>query len=155
MRIHPMARALAAVCLSGGVLMFAAAPVAAAPPSGASPNIRCASPAPPSWFYPRLRSAARSDASIPDTWGNSADMARIVCYESSYRVHASNGDHWGLGQMTSANIAYYNVSWDHYWNGSANHTIAFYQLLAALRYCKDRYGSPAAGWQHEINYGWW
>jgi len=116
---------------------------------------RCSDTTPPSWFYTRLTNAARSDPNIPDGWGTSHDMARIVCFESSYQVHAENGSYYGLGQLSKANISAANVSWDHYWNGSASHVIAFYQLLAALRYCKQRYGTPADGWAHEVKHGWW
>jgi hypothetical protein len=116
---------------------------------------RCSSTTPPSWFYDIATNAAQDDSSIPDSWGTSLDLARIVCFESSYETHATNGSYYGLGQMSKTNIAAYNVSWDHYWNGSSAHHIAYYQLLAAMRYCKDRYGSPAAGWAHEVNYNWW
>lgn len=124
-------------------------------PGSAHADTRCSNTTPPSWFYTRLTNAANADPNIPNSWGTSYDMARIVCFESSYEVHAQNGSYYGLGQMSKTNIAAENVSWDHYWNGSADHTIAYYQLLAALRYCKDRYGSPANGWAHEVNYGWW
>ncbi|HTZ42256.1 MAG TPA: hypothetical protein VMB79_00205 [Jatrophihabitans sp.] len=124
-------------------------------PGSASAATRCSDTTPPSWFYNRLTNAANDDSSIPNSWGTSYDMARIACFESSYQVHAENGSYYGLGQMSKSLIASENVSWDHYWNGSADHHIGYYQLLAALRYCKERYGSPANAWSHEVNYGWW
>jgi hypothetical protein len=150
-------RILAVVAISIG-LTLAVGPAtanAATSPALKAAATRCSDTTPPSWFYTRLTNAAKADDSIPNSWGTSYDMARIVCFESSYEVHATNGSYYGLGQMSKTNIAAYNVTWDHYWNGSSSHVIAFYQLLAALRYCKDRYGSPAAGWAHEVNYNWW
>ncbi len=116
---------------------------------------RCSDTTPPSWFYDIATNAAQSDSNIPDSWGTSYDLARIVCFESSYQTGAVNGSYYGLGQMSKTNVLAANVTWDHYLNGSSTHHIAFYQLLAAMRYCKSRYGSPAAGWSHEVNYGWW
>jgi len=121
----------------------------------ASAATRCSDTTPPSWFYDIATNAAQSDSNIPDSWGTSYDLARIVCFESSYQTGAVNGSYYGLGQMSKANVLAANVTWDHYLNGSSTHHIAFYQLLAAMRYCKSRYGTPSAGWAHEVNYGWW
>ena len=144
---------LAAVVAMSTVAMSTAA---ALPAQAATPDaMRCSSTTPPSWFYPDLVAAEKADSSIPDSWGKSYDMARIACWESSYLPHASNGDHWGLGQLTKANIATYKVTWDHYWNGSSTHAARYYQIVAMLRYCKARYGTPAKGWAHEVADGWW
>ena len=82
-------------------------------------------------------------------------MARIVCRESDFRPTAQNGQFYGLAQMNQASVSGANVSWSSYVNGTSAHPATYYQLLAAPRYAKSRYGTPYAGWQHEVNYGWW
>lgn len=140
--------------LAVAAVSTAAAGLLPATANAATPDaMRCSSTTPPSWFYSDLVAAEKADRSIPDSWGKSYDMARIACWESSYEPHASNGDHWGLGQLTKSNISTYNVSWDHYWNGSSTHAARYYQIVAMLRYCKARYGTPEKGWAHEVSDG--
>jgi hypothetical protein len=152
-------RVLASIGMLAGVLgaSVAAPPVAAQTSTGPSAAvIRCQNPAPPTWFYPRLQAAANTAGDgVPSSWGSSVNMARIVCWESSFNVNARNGDHYGLGQMLPANIAAARVSFRCYWEGGCDRPKGYHQCLAALRYANQRYGSPAAGWQHIVNHGWW
>jgi hypothetical protein len=144
-----------AVTVTAFLLAITTLSVASATTSVANAATRCSDTTPPSWFYDIATNAAQSDSNIPDSWGTSINLARIVCFESSYQTGAVNGSYYGLGQMSKTNVLAANVTWDHYLNGSSAHHIAFYQLLAAMRYCKSRYGDPATGWAHEVNYGWW
>lgn len=122
----------------------------------ASVAVRCQDPNPPNWFYPRLHAAAHANGdAVPDSWGNSRNMARIVCYESTYRPGAHNGQYYGLGQMSRTNVEAANISWRCYRDGGCAKPRSFHQLLAALRYAKARYGNPAGAWQHIQQHGWW
>lgn len=115
-------------------------------------------PGAPDWFYPHLKDAAdKPDDGVPSSWGDSLPMAKIVCYESNFDQDAYNsgGPYYGLGQMSRTNIDAANVSFSCYWNGGCTKDRRYHQLLAALRYANQRYGSPAAGWDHEKQYGWW
>lgn len=159
MTIRASLRVAAVVALSTITLGLAStnaqASTTAAPSAVRPAATRCSDTVPPSWFYDIATNAAQADGSIPDSWGTDHNLARIVCFESSYQTGAVNGSYYGLGQMSKTNVVAYNVSWDNYLNGTAAHHIAYYQLLAALRYCKARYGSPAAGWAHEVSNNWW
>ncbi len=155
----------ALVCLVAALAAVAGLvqPAAAAPPPPASvasvDTSRCDDPKPPSWFYPHLeRAAERPNDRVPSSWGDSKAMAKIVCWESSFRTGAYNPalPTYGLGQMTRANIDAANVSFDCYWrDGCPNRDRAYWQLVAAMRYADARYGSPAEGWQHIRSHGWW
>jgi hypothetical protein len=93
---------------------------------------------------------------VPSSWGTSLNISRIVCRESDYNHTASNGQYYGLGQLNQADVAAYTgFSWDSYVNGSSAHPATWYQLLAALRYCKAVYGDTTSAWNSEVNRGWW
>ena len=129
---------------------------AVASPAEAVDTSRCDNTTPPSWFYPHLKDAADQPGDgVPSTWGDSYNMAKITCWESSYNPDAQNGSHYGLTQMLRSNVEAANVSWNCYWNGGCPKDRRYHQLLAALRYANTRYGSPAAGWQHIRDHGWW
>lgn len=140
--------------LVGGATVQAAAPATAAVDTS-----RCDDTTPPSWFYPRLQAAAdRPNDRVPSGWGDSYAMAKIVCWESSYDVNAYNPalPTYGLGQMTRHNVTNNNVSFGCYWDHwCENRPRQYWQLLAALRYADQRYGSPAEGWRHIKSHGWW
>lgn len=59
----------------------------------------------------------------------------IVTAESSWDPHASNGNHWGLGQMSAGNMHYYSRHGNK-WNPIA-------QLMGIMDYIHDRYGTVA------------
>jgi hypothetical protein len=115
-------------------------------------------PGAPDWFYPHLQDAADNpNDNVPSSWGGALPMAKIVCYESDFDQNAYNsgGPYYGLGQLGRPAIDATNVSFNCYWNGGCAKDRRYHQLLAALRYANQRYGSPQAGWDHEKQYGWW
>ncbi|MCX8723051.1 phage tail tape measure protein [Lactobacillus sp. B4005] len=57
----------------------------------------------------------------------------IVTAESGWNPKATNGNHWGMGQMSAENMHYYS---DH---GNKWNPIA--QLMGIMDYIKDRYGT--------------
>lgn len=70
-------------------------------------------------------------AGIPKKdWDN---INYIVTAESGWNPRATNGNHWGMGQMSAENMHYYS---DHgnKWNPVA-------QLMGIMDYIKDRYGT--------------
>ena len=70
-------------------------------------------------------------AGIPKKdWDN---INYIVTAESGWNPRATNGNHWGMGQMSAENMHYYS---DH---GNKWNPIA--QLMGIMDYIKDRYGS--------------
>ncbi|MEC3976724.1 hypothetical protein [Amycolatopsis sp. H20-H5] len=145
--------------LAAGVLW--AGPAAAAPASADSADSAdsiagCTSPPTPSWFGTREQEAAGvAGDSVPDSWGSSLNIARIACFESSFSPTATNGQYYGLGQMSQTSVGATGVSWSSYVNGSSAHPATFYQVLAMMRYVKDRYGDTTAAWNHEVDYNWY
>jgi hypothetical protein len=130
--------------------------VAAAPAAYAVDTSRCDNTTPPTWFYPHLQDAADvAGDGVPSSWGDSYNMAKITCWESSYNQDAVNGTHYGLTQMLQSNVTAAGVSWTCYWDGGCAKDRRYHQLLAAMRYALSRYTTPAAGWQHIRDYGWW
>lgn len=135
--------------------------VGAAPAAVAAVDTsRCDNTTPPTWFYPHLQNAADVPGDgVPSSWGDSYNMAKIVCWESSYNQDAYNDTGelpvYGLAQLQRRNIDAANVSFNCYWYGGCNKDRRYHQLLAALRYANTRYGSPAGGWQHIKDHGWW
>lgn len=153
-------RRLLAALVASVLTAIAAFSLAVAPAANAAVDTsRCDNPHPPSWFYPHLdRAAERPNDRVPSRWGESKAMAKIVCWESSFRVEAYNPalPTYGLGQMTRYNVTDNNVKFACYWDhGCDGHDRRYWQLVAAMRYADKRYGSPADGWQHIRNYGWW
>lgn len=143
-----------------GAVLASTVFVGAAPAALAVDTSRCDNTTPPTWFYPHLQNAADVPGDgVPSTWGDSYNMAKIVCWESTYNQEATNqssaGTVYGLGQLLRVNIENANVSFHCYWNGGCTKDRRYHQLLAALRYANTRYGSPAEGWQHIKVHGWW
>ncbi|NUS72733.1 MAG: hypothetical protein HOQ05_04930 [Corynebacteriales bacterium] len=117
----------------------------------------CQDPSPPSWFNVRLKAAAETSGDgVPTSWGSSVDMARIACFESTFRTSAQNGQYFGLTQMNRTSVENASVSWHCYtvYEGCTKPR-GYHQLLAALRYADSRYGSPAKGWKHIRENNWW
>jgi hypothetical protein len=144
--------AAAAALVAAGILTFVPGTTAEAGTIEA-----CWNPSPPGWFSTRLQEAADYPGdSVPSSWGDSLNMARIVCRESDFDHTAQNGQYYGLGQLSPTSLAAYSdFSWDSYVNGTSAHPATFYQLLGALRYAKGRYGDTTSAWQHEVDAGWW
>lgn len=155
MNVRRMAAGLAAG------LVCVAAPVALAGSASASPTSvdsisGCTSPPTPSWFPTREAEAAGvSGDAVPDSWGDSLNIQRIACFESSFSPTATNGQYYGLGQMNQASVSGASVSWTSYVNGTSAHPATFYQVLAMMRYVKDRYGDTTTAWNHEVTYNWY
>jgi hypothetical protein len=147
------AAAFVAVLAVTGVAL---APAASAEPASAGARA-CKTETAPAWFFTEMKRAARvSGDRVPSSWGTSKNMSRIVHKESRYCPKATNGQYYGLGQMNrSAVVNEAGVSWSRYRNGTSAHPARYYQLLAALRYCERRYGSPANAWAHHQSHGWW
>lgn len=143
--------------LMGLLLIGGAVSVLQAAPASAGTIAACTNPNPPSWWATRLQEAADyPDDSVPSSWGTSVNIARIVCRESDFNYQASNGQYYGLAQMSRTSVAdYTGFSWDSYVNGSSSHPATWYQLLAALRYAKGRYGDTSSAWASEVNNGYW
>lgn len=71
------------------------------------------------------------EAHIPRKyWG---DFNYIISAESGWNPHASNGNHWGMGQMSAENMHYYSRHGNK-WNPIA-------QIMGIWDYIKDRYGT--------------
>ncbi|MGH3738482.1 MAG: hypothetical protein ACRDT6_23170 [Micromonosporaceae bacterium] len=119
-------------------------------------------PGVPDWFYPALRRAAETpNDGVPTRWGVNDEprraMMKIVCMESSFRVEAYNpAGYYGLGQLGRPAIDASRVRFSCYWEYNAcDRTRRYYQLLAALRYANQRYGSPQAAWSFWQSHNWW
>jgi hypothetical protein len=87
-------------------------------------------------------------------------MAKIACYESTWDVHAVNGDYRGSYQIDVDYFPIGDCTYGKYWNGGNGrdgqwHNARFWQHVAAFRYILGRYANPCDGWSHELNYGWW
>ena len=113
----------------------------------------------PQVLWTRIKEATSANKDIPASfWTNVGfrrDIAKIVCYESSFDYRADGGGQYGWFQMSKALIATESVTFYDYWNGNASEAAGWYQCLAGERYILGRYGTPAAAWQHEAVYGWY
>ena len=161
------------LCLSGIIAATGAAVLAAAAFSSATAGASVASPAmseqwdlcnaravssAPKVVFARIEEVESTHRVPASFWTNVVyrrDVARIVCYESTYDVHARNATQFGWFQMTRSLISSEGVSWPEYWSGSSSHPPGWYQALAGELYIARRYVTPAAAWAHERNYGWY
>jgi hypothetical protein len=114
----------------------------------------------PKVVWEQIEAATTDNKDIPSTfWSNRTyrqDITKIVCYESSYDLHATSpGGQYGWYQMSKSLISSEHVTWDDYWDGSKTEGAGWYQCLAGERYIAHQYGTPAAAWQHEKQYGWY
>ncbi len=162
---------VAAVALSGISLLTASAhsrlpsshDASSTPSAAANSHWQwCNSAAPgsaPAVLWARIASATDTHSDLPRSfWSNGTyrnDIARIVCYESTFGYHAENGPQYGWFQMNPPLIASEGVSWNEYWSGSSSEHPGWYQCTAGERYIHSRYGNPAVAWQHEADYGWY
>ena len=76
------------------------------------------------------------------------DWAWIMCRESGFKPEASNGTHFGLGQLTESNIAKYAPSGDYSTNVNT-------QIQATYNYIMDTYGSIEAAKSFWQSNGWY
>jgi hypothetical protein len=113
----------------------------------------------PRIVWDRIQNATYTHRDIPGSfWTNATyrgDIARIICYESTFNYHAENAGHYGWFQMGMPQIAGAGVTFDSYWYGTARENPGWYQCTAGERYIRSRYGTPLAAWEHEANYGWY
>ncbi|HET9092626.1 MAG TPA: hypothetical protein VFN50_09460 [Acidimicrobiales bacterium] len=109
------------------------------------------------WY--RIKAAATKIGDIPSSfWWNITyrhDIAKVICYESSFDWHARNAGQYGWYQMSSSLMSSEYVSWHEYWYGTKYHPAGWYQCVAGERYILHRYGNPANAWHHEESYGWY
>jgi hypothetical protein len=148
---------MAAVAILGtlGMIVLPASPAAARSIQDCDNG-----PGAPDWFYPHLQDAANNpNDEVPSSWGDDVAMAKIVCHESNFDQRARNdaGPYYGLGQLGRPAIDAARVSFTCYWDGGCAKDRRYHQLLAALRYARQRveYGSPQAAWDHMKQYGGW
>jgi hypothetical protein len=113
----------------------------------------------PAVIWARIQSATDMHKDIPSTyWTNTTDrddIAKIVCYESTFEYHAENGGQYGWFQMSSSLIVIRGVKFAEYWGGSSSEAAGWYQCTAGERYIDARYVTPTAAWAHEQSYGWY
>lgn len=79
------------------------------------------------------------------TTGNSDALNSLINRESSGNVNASNGDYYGIGQLSSQARANYG----------GNSTDYNDQLNAMKSYISARYGTAEAAWAHSQTTGWY
>jgi hypothetical protein len=113
----------------------------------------------PGIVWTRIYQATEDNGRLPkDFWTDGtyrADIARVICYESSDEWHAENGPQYGWYQMNIPLINSEGVSWNAYWSGTSTHHAGFWQCTAGELYILGRYGNPAIAWLHERDYGWY
>jgi hypothetical protein len=116
-------------------------------------------------FFVSLQNVAAYMPNIPDFWGQKDTaqgqcMSKIACQESSWEVHATNGNYRGMYQIDVDYFPMGAVTYDKYWNGGKDghgddHVTMWWQSNAGFQYANARYGSPCAGWDHKLAHGWW
>lgn len=168
----PFRHARVPVAISAGVVSVTLALSSFVPQADAgvlrAPNVSsaissCQTYAPsqaPHVFWVHFQQAVSAHRDIPRTFWRSRtyrrDVARIVCYESTFDVHAQNpAGYYGWFQMTRSLVSSEGVTFPHYWSGSHWDASGWYQVTAGARYIRSRYRNPAAAWRHEIDYGWY
>ena len=88
--------------------------------------------------------AAPQTATVSTT-GNSDALNSLINRESSGNVNATNGDYYGIGQLSSQARATYG----------GNSTDYNDQLNAMKSYISARYGTAEAAWAHSQATGWY
>ena len=114
----------------------------------------------PPVLWSRIESATQAHKDVPGSfWSDGTyrdDIAKIVCYESTFEYHATNpSGFYGWFQMNQPLIASEGVTWNEYWGGSGTEHPGWYQCTAGERYIHGRYRNPAVAWLHEEDYGWY
>lgn len=112
----------------------------------------------PHVLWTRIRTSAGKHGIPASFWSDATyrdDIAKIICYESTYDVHAEGPGQYGWFQMSKSLITSEGVSWSEYWSGHRGHAPGWFQCVAGGRYVVHRYSTPVAAWAHEENYGWY
>lgn len=89
--------------------------------------------------------ATAPQAATASTTGNSDALNSLINRESSGNVNATNGDYYGVGQLSSQARATYG----------GNSTDYNDQLNAMKSYISARYGTAEAAWAHSQATGWY
>ena len=84
-------------------------------------------------------------AHIPESWW--PKLSQMIQAESNWDPKATNGNHWGLGQMSAENMHYYTA------HGSASNAIA--QLMGIKDYIIDRYGGIDQAYAFRQAHNWY
>ena len=79
-----------------------------------------------------------------------SDWAYIIGRESGFKTGASNGTHFGIGQLTEGNVNKYASDPSAYMAGDPN-----VQIEATYNYIMDRYGSIEAARAHWNSHNWY
>ena len=79
-----------------------------------------------------------------------SDWAYIIGRESGFKTSATNGSHWGIGQLTAGNIETYASDPTAYYNGDSN-----VQINSTYNYILDRYGSIENARAFWDSHGWY
>ncbi len=113
----------------------------------------------PKVFWARINEATGAHHDLPASYWTDLtyryDIAKVVCYESTFDYHAEAPGQYGWFQMSEANIANGGVTLGEYWGGSKVAPPGWYQCTAGERYILSRYKTPVAAWAHEEIYGWY
>lgn len=88
---------------------------------------------------------AAPQTATASTTGNSDALNSLINRESSGNVNATNGDYYGIGQLSSQARANYG----------GNSTDYNDQLNAMKSYISARYGTAEAAWAHSQATGWY
>lgn len=112
--------------------------------SNESPQVQSTQTAAPAVNTQSAPSAtvAQAPAATPAT---SSALQNLINRESGGNVNATNGQYYGIGQLSPALRAIYG-------GNSANYDD---QLQAMQSYINDRYGSAEAAWAHSQSTGWY
>jgi hypothetical protein len=157
----PLASAAAVVGTAGSMTTRAGATISASSgPAADAGWVRCNDTGvrdTPSVIWTRIDQVSFASHGIPRSFYSTYrdDIAKIICYESTYNWHAENAGQYGWFQMSKSLISSEGVSFGEYWSGNRSHPAGWYQCLSGERYIRARYGTPAAAWSHEYNYGWY
>ncbi len=113
----------------------------------------------PAVVWTRLKSATAAHGDLPPTYWSDVtyrdDIAKLICYESTFRYLAEDGSQYGWFQMSGSLVRSEGVRFTEYLGGSVTQAAGWYQCTAGERYIAARYGNPAAAWSHEESYGWY
>jgi hypothetical protein len=88
-------------------------------------------------------------ASIGWTGGLWTDLFNVEMREAGFNLAARNPSSgaYGLAQFINGPSEYYQYG--------GNPNTAAGQITGMLNYIRQRYGTPAGAWAHELNFGWY
>lgn len=158
--------------LVGGAALFTAFSVPPVPTSAATSPVRTGAARPQTWsscnsdavsraphvVWNRIEMTAGKNGIPVSYWRNATyrhDIAKIICYESTFDYHAVGSGQYGWFQMSKPLITSEDVSWPEYWSGHKPKAPGWYQCVAGSRYVLHRYKTPVAAWAHEEDFGWY